>query len=563
MHNSDRFIAARDFLLQSRDDWETAHREFRWPQVDEFNWAIDYFDRIAEDNQAPALRVVNDANLDVTVSYAEMAKRSSQVANFIQSRDVKPGDRILIALGNCVALWESMLAVIKLGTVMIPTATLLSGEELQQRMQRGRVKCVITHAHLTDRFAGCAQDIVRIAIGEPTPGWINYAETTSAPESLTSRPPTRSDSPLFLYFTSGTTSQPKLVEHSHISYPVGHLSTLYWLGLKPGDTHLNLSSPGWAKHAWSCVFAPWNAQSCVLAYQFDRFESRALLTMLVRCAVSTFCAPPTVWRMLIQHDLKSWPVRLREVISAGEPLNAEVIDRVREAWSLTIRDGFGQTETTAAVANSPGQPVKAGSMGRALPGYRIVLLDGDGQESEEGEICVDLSNRPIGLMNGYSDDAEQTGVVMRDGFFHTGDVATRDADGYFTYVGRTDDVFKSSDYRISPFELESVLIEHAAVAEAAVVPSPDPVRLSIPKAFIVLAAGFSADAQTAQSIFQYVRNRVSPFKRIRCIEFSELPKTLSGKIRRVELRRSENQRRKGERARDNEYWEDQCAGADQ
>lgn len=556
MDNFDRFIAARDFLLRTRADWETAYRDFEWPQVEAFNWATDYFDRIAEGNLAPALRVVNDAALDVTVSYAEMAQRSSQVANFLQSLGVSPGDRVLIALGNCVALWESMLAVIKLGAVMVPTTTLLGRDELLLRVQRGRVKCVITHAHLTDRFAGGNSGVIGIAVGDTVPGWMNFVDTAGRAATHSPRRVSRSDSPLFLYFTSGTTSQPKLVEHSHVSYPIGHLSTMYWLGLQPGDTHLNLSSPGWAKHAWSCVFAPWNAQSCVLAYQFDRFDAAALLNVLVRCNVSTFCAPPTVWRLLIQRELKNWPVHLRETISAGEPLNAEVIDQVREAWSLTIRDGFGQTETTAAIANSPGQPVKPGSMGRPLPGYRIVLLDGEGQEGDEGEICVDLANRPIGVMNGYSEDEVQTAVVMRDGYFHTGDVATRAADGFFTYVGRTDDVFKSSDYRISPFELESVLIEHAAVAEAAVVPSPDAVRLSIPKAFISLAAGFSADAHTAQSIFEHVRNRVSPYKRIRCIEFSELPKTISGKIRRVELRRSESDRDVKDRSRANEYWEE-------
>jgi acetyl-CoA synthetase len=359
-----------------------------------------------------------------------------------------------------------------------------------------------------------------------------------------------------LYFTSGTTAKPKLVEHSHASYPVGHLSTMYWLGLKPGDVHLNLSSPGWAKHAWSCMFAPWNAQSCVLGYQFERFDAGRLLDQIARCSVTTFCAPPTVWRMLIQQDLRRWPVALREVMSAGEPLNPEVIDRVRDAWKLTIRDGFGQTETTAVVGNPPGQPVKSGSMGRPLPGYRIALLDVDGHPSSEGEICIELSTRPVGLMNGYRDDADQAATATRGGFYHTGDVASRDAQGYLTYVGRMDDVFKSSDYRISPFELESVLIEHAAVAEAAVVPSPDPVRLHVPKAFVVLAPGFEANAEMARSILQHVRERVSPYKRVRRIEFRELPKTISGKIRRAELRRIESQRVSGDPRGEHEFWEE-------
>jgi acetyl-CoA synthetase len=331
---------------------------------------------------------------------------------------------------------------------------------------------------------------------------------------------------------------------------------MYWLGLKPGDVHLNLSSPGWAKHAWSSLFAPWNAAATVLAYHYERFDARALLGQLVRCGVTSFCAPPTVWRMLIQNDLRASRVSLREAASAGEPLNPEVIAQVRDAWGITIRDGFGQTETTAQVGNSPGQPVKPGSMGRPLPGYPIVLLDADGRASEEGEICIDLAQRPLGLMQGYLDDPARNASAMGDGYYHTGDVAARDSDGYLTYVGRMDDVFKSSDYRISPFELESVLIEHPAVAEAAVVPSPDPLRLSVPKAFVVLAANCSPDADTARSILKHVRERVSPFQRIRRIEFANLPKTISGKIRRVELRKLEEAREAGGTRRAQEYWEE-------
>ncbi|HLY53038.1 MAG TPA: AMP-binding protein, partial [Steroidobacteraceae bacterium] len=292
------------------------------------------------------------------------------------------------------------------------------------------------------------------------------------------------------------------------------------------------------------------------AYHYERFDARELLRHLVRCRVTTFCAPPTVWRMLIQHDLSAAAVSLREVASAGEPLNPEVIERVRAAWGLTIRDGFGQTETTAQVGNPPGQPVKPGSMGRPLPGFPVVLIDAQGRLAEEGEICIDLKARPLGLMQGYLDDAERNASVMGDGYYHTGDVAARDAAGYLTYVGRMDDVFKSSDYRISPFELESVLIEHPAVAEAAVVPSPDALRLSVPKAFIALAAGRTPDADTARSILEHVRARVSPYKRIRRIEFASLPKTISGKIRRVELRKGEEARAAGSARRPQEFWEE-------
>jgi acetyl-CoA synthetase len=550
------FVAARDQLLACGSDHARARAEFRWPRLTHFNWARDYVDRIAAGNERPALKVIDDAGLDLELSYAELARRSHQVANHLQALGVRPGDRVLIMLGNVVALWETMLGVIRLGAVMIPATTLLQHDDLADRLERGRVKAIVADGALAGRFDGLAGAPLRIAVGEAPPGWASFADSRQSPGVHQPLAPTRADDLMLLYFTSGTTAKPKLVAHTHVSYPVGHLSTLYWLGLRPGDVHLNLSSPGWAKHAWSCLFAPWNAEATVVAYQYERFSARSLLDQLVRARVTTFCAPPTVWRMLIQEDLKRWRVALREVVGAGEPLNPEVIEQVEAAWGLKIRDGFGQTETTAVVGNSPGQPVRAGSMGRPLPGYQVVLVAADGAVGEEGEICLDLAERPIGLMQGYLDDAERTAEAMRDGYYHTGDVATRDADGYLTYVGRMDDVFKSSDYRISPFELESVLIEHPAVAEAAVVPSPDPLRLVVPKAFVVLAGGAAPDAATARSIFAHVRARVSPFKRVRRLEFADLPKTISGKIRRVELRRAELARAAGAARRPGEFWEE-------
>ena len=310
--------------------------------------------------------------------------------------------------------------------------------------------------------------------------------------------------------------------------------------------HLNISSPGWAKHAWSCVFAPWNAGACVFIHDVPRFKPQALLEVLARYPVTSLCAPPTVWRMLIQEDLAAYRERLqlRELVGAGEPLNPEIIDSLQAAWGLTLRDGFGQSETTALVGNTPGQPLKPGSMGRPLPGCHIELLDADGRPGDDGEVALALQPRPAGLMLGYEDSPEKTAEVMRDGHYRTGDTAVRDAEGYITFVGRADDVFKSADYRISPFELESALIEHPAVMEVAVVPSPDPLRLSVPKAFVILASGHSPSPELAQELLGFARGCLSPYKRVRRLQFvSELPKTLSGKIRRIELRLSEAQRR--------------------
>jgi len=538
--DAEAFQAARSFLLAHRADYATAYDTFRWPRLTEFNWALDWFDQLAGDADQAALWIVEQDGSEHRLSYAEMSRRSNQVANWLRAQGVRRGDRLILMLGNQVELWETILAAIKLGAVMIPATPLLQPDDLRDRIERGQARHVVVGSGDTAKFAGVAGNYTRIAVGEAVDGWLSYDQAYGSGVRFDREGTTRADDPLLLYFTSGTTAQPKLVEHSHVSYPVGHLSTMYWIGLQPGDVHLNISSPGWAKHAWSNVFAPWNAGACVFLYNYSRFDPARLMAEMDRCGVTTFCAPPTVWRMLIQAELRQLRTPPREIVGAGEPLNPEVIERVRRGWGVTIRDGFGQTETTVQIANTPGQTLKPGSMGRPAPGYVVTLIDPlTGEPADEGEICLDLSARPLGLMVGYRDDKERTERAMAGGFYHTGDIGMLDADGYITYVGRTDDVFKASDYRISPFELESVLIEHEAVAEAAVVPSPDPVRLAVPKAFIVLAPGWEPTAQTAQAIFGYCRDHLAPYKRIRRLEFADLPKTISGKIRRVELRAGE------------------------
>ena len=565
------YRAARDLLLQHREDYDAARSQFCWPELDEFNWALDWFDLIAAEHpDTGALRVVTEDS-DTRLSYAELAARSNQVANWLRGLGVGRGDRVLLMLGNIAPLWEVILAAMKLGAVMIPASTLLGPEDLADRIARGDVRHVITEAALTPRFHGLTGSWTRIAVGDgAADGWLAYSGSFQLKDEFAADGPTRATDPLLLYFTSGTTSQPKLVEHTHASYPAGHLSTMYWIGLQPGDVHLNISSPGWAKHAWSNVFAPWIASATALILGHERFSAAALLDAIPACGVTSLCAPPTVWRMLVQADLADTDVRsLRECVGAGEPLNPEIIEQVRRAWNITVRDGYGQTETTAQIGNPPGQPVRLGSMGRELPGYEITLVDPlTGEPAEEGEICLELARRPLGLMTGYRGDPERAADAMRGGYYHTGDVAARDADGYITYVGRTDDLFKASDYRISPFELESVLIEHEAVAEAAVVPSPDPLRLAVPKAYVVLAAGFDPSADTALAILAYARERLAPYKRIRRLEFADLPKTISGKIRRVELRAQEDDRHAAAGASGAarasrgaaEFWEDDFPG---
>jgi acetyl-CoA synthetase len=556
---ADVFRAARDFLLAHRDDYATAYAGFQWPKLERFNWALDWFDAIAAGDRRnqTALWVAYEDGRQDKLTFAGLAERSARMANYYRSLGVRRGDRVLLMLGNIPPLWETMLAMMKLGAVIIPATTLLTSNDVADRIARGRVRHIVCAAELAAKIEPACADCTRISIGGKVPGWHEYEQGYSAPPVFQPEGVTSANDPLQLYFTSGTTAKPKLVMHSHTSYPVGHLSTMYWIGIKPGDIHCNLSSPGWAKHAWSCFFAPWNAEATVFVINQSRFNARGLLDALTGCGVTTFCAPPTVWRMLITESLSDWKVRLRELASAGEPLNPEVIEQVRTAWGLTIRDGYGQTETSAQVGNPPGQKLKVGAMGRPLPGYHVRLLNAEEKDADEGELCLPLDPPPAALMPGYQGDDGNL-IPLEGPVYRTGDVVQRDSDGYLTFVGRADDVFKASDYRISPFEVESALIEHADVVECAVVPSPDPLRHALVKAFVTLRAGCAPSRETALSIFRHSRKVLAPYKRVRRLEFVDLPKTISGKIRRVQLRMVEAERAAGATAQ-NEFREEDFA----
>ena len=576
---TDQFRAARDQLLRLRTDLDAAHQEFEWPRFTHFNFALDWFDALGHGDEADreALVIVEEDGTETRRTYRDLSVRSAQLATWLREQGVQRGDRVIMMLGNQVELWETMLACTKLGAPMIPTTVMLGPADLRDRVERGKATWVVTSRSNAQKFAEVPGDFTIIAVDDQpdfrkpvppsvlpsnpaTPSTsrsdddaaphpersasvgehpvIHFADSYSGPESFDVLEPSPADDPLLLYFTSGTTSLPKLVEHTNTTYPVGHLSTMYWIGLEPGDVHLNVASPGWGKHAWSNFFAPFIAGATVFLYNYSRFDARALMDQMDREGVTSFCAPPTVWRMLIQSDLSHLKNPPQKTVSAGEPLNPEIISRVKQAWGTDIRDGYGQTESSLQIANTPGMPVKPGAMGRALPGYETVLIDtATGEErTDEGELCLRLDPRPISLTPGYHGDPEKTAEAFRDGVYHTGDVVSQDENGVFTYVGRADDVFKASDYRLSPFELESVVIEHPAVVEVAVVPSPDPIRLAVPKAYVVLSSGYEPTAETAESILHHCRVNLAAYKRVRRLEFYELPKTISGKIRRVELR---------------------------
>jgi acetyl-CoA synthetase len=540
------FTDARDLLLGHPTDYLHVRSRFRWPILDEFNWALDVFDPMAAGNHQMALGFADPNGIGLSRSFDQMSRRSNQVANLLRDRGVKRGDRLLLMLPNSIALWETILAAIKVGAVIIPAAPQLTRPDLEDRFARGDARHVVTDRDGYGKVGALGEGGVRLLVDGDAPGWLGFSIADGASPAFEPAGVTRATDPLLLYFTSGTTAKPKLVLHTHASYPIGHLVTMYWLGVRPGDRHLNISSPGWAKHAYSSLFAPWNAGASIVVFAPPRPDPKTVLETIAAAEVTTFCGPPTLWRMLINEDLAACPHRLRELLSAGEPLNPEVIDRVRAAWDLTIREGYGQTETTLLVGSFPGQIIKPGSMGLPAPGYSIALRPPPGsptdQAETEGELTVGLDPVPVGLMVGYLDDPSKMATARAEGFYRTGDVATVDADGYFTYVGRSDDVFKSAGYRLSPFELESVLIEHPAIAEAAVTESPDPVRGLVPKAFVALRAGHQADRNLALDVLRFVRGRVPPYKRIRRLEFAELPKTISGKIRRVELRLAERRR---------------------
>lgn len=544
------YRAARDQLFALRGEHDRAVAEFRYPDVgDRFCWAVDWFDAIARGNDRAALTVVAEDGASQTVSFDEMAHRSDRIAAWLSGLGIKRGQAVLVMLGNQVEMWEAVLGIMKLGAVIMPTATAVGPEELADRIRRGGAAAVITNAADISTFDEVPGDFLRIAVGAAEAGvdsWHDLGDAAAVETGPAPHPGTAPSDPLLYYFTSGTTSRPKLVQHTQVSYPVGHLSTVYWLGLQQGDVHLNISSPGWAKHAWSSIFAPWIAEATIFVLSYSRFEADSLMRVLGTHEVTSMCAPPTVWRMLVNGDLSGGPGALREIVGAGEPLNPEVIEQIERAWGLTIRDGFGQTETTASVGNTPGSPLRLGSMGRPLPGVPVAIVNPATDEvvtgAGEGEICLDRRQRPVSLMAGYlTEDGPLVEGRMAEGrWYHTGDVASVDDDGYITYIGRTDDIFKASDYKISPFELESVLIEHPAVAEAAVVPAPDPVRLAVPKAYVSLAPGYEPGANVAKDVLGHARARLAPWQRVRRIEFALLPKTISGKIRRVELRGREN-----------------------
>ena len=542
---------------------------------EEFNWAREIFEgrHLTRSPDRPALIWADDRDHEVRLTYRQFVESGNRLLNLLRRLGLKEQQSLFVMLPVYPEVWLSYFAAIKGGFVLVPAATILAPSDIEYRFRQLHPGAV-----LADPVSAKKVDWAEMSTGRPIPvklitggvrpGWTSV--DASRTESTDARAAaTRSSDPLFLFFTSGTTGLPKIVTHTHTSYPIGHLTTSAWVGVKPGDVHSNISQAGWAKFAWSSFFAPWNVGATSFSFHYSgRFDAPRQLQELEDHAVTTFCAPPTVWRMFILEDLSQYRFRFRECVSAGEPLNPEVIDAWRKGTGVTLRDGYGQTESTLMVGNLPGREIKPGSVGWPSFLYDVHVVDehgGEAKTGKEGNIAVRLTPHPPGLFAGYLGAAPEVNAKAFHGeWYFTGDRAYRDAEGRFWFVGRADDVIKSSDYRIGPFEVESALTEHPAVAEAAVIGSPDPIRGALVKAFIILKPGQVPSADLARDIFLFCRTRLAHYKIPRILEFStELPKTISGKIRRTELRSTETEARKKKEHRLQEFFYSEVVKADE
>jgi acetyl-CoA synthetase/medium-chain acyl-CoA synthetase len=514
-----------------------------------FNFARDVVEVWARRTpDAPALWWVDETGGGETrLTFAQLDEQCRCAASFFRNSGVRRGDRVLVMLPRIPQWWVAMLGLTRLGAVAIPGTPLLTPRDVAYRISAAGVSAVVTDgagAQKTGDFRG-----VRIAVGaadDRRHGWFDFdSGVAQAPPDLDSES-TPADSPAIIYFTSGTTGPPKMVLHTQASYGMGHRATgELWLDLRPNDLHWNLSDTGWAKAAWSSFYGPWHMGACVFTTAASgKFDPEIALNILADYSITTWCAPPTALRLIVRQDLSRWKFpHLRHCVSAGEPLNPEVISLWKQATGLTIYEGYGQTETIVLVGNfrSRNEAVRPGSMGRPTPGFHLAILDANLNplpDGREGELAIRVKpDRPLGLFREYWQNPDENAARFRGDWYLTGDVARRDADGYFWFVGRADDVIKSAGYRIGPFEVESALVEHDAVVEAAVVGKPDDVRGHIVKAFVVLGKGFAPSETLKAELQDHCRRLTAPYKYPREIEFvAELPKTISGKIRRIELR---------------------------
>ena len=518
-----------------------------------FNFAFDVVDALAEKNpdKNALIYVDNDLN-DRYFTFAEMKKYSNMTANYFRSLGIKKGDRVMLVLKRHYQFWFSILALHKIGAIVIPATNLLVEHDFDYRFKAAGVSAIVCTgdgdvAHQAELGANnCDFPILKIMAHGHREGWLDFDKGISEQSDIFERPAADETAcgsePMLMYFTSGTTGYPKIAMHNH-KYPLGHFITArYWHNVDPNGVHLTISDTGWAKALWGKLYGQWLSETCIFVYDFEKFDANKILPMFAKYHITTFCAPPTMYRFFIKEDLSKFDLSsIKYATVAGEALNPEVYNQFLEATGVKLMEGFGQTETTLAIGNFVGMNAKPGSMGIPSVNYNIDILLPDGtsaKDGETGEICVRTENgNPCGLFMEYYNAEDKTKEAWHDGVYHTGDTAWRDEDGYFWYVGRVDDLIKSSGYRIGPFEIESVIMELPYVLECAVTAAPDEIRGQVVKASIVLTKGTVGTDELKKEVQTYVKKRTAPYKYPRIVEFmEELPKTISGKIRRVELK---------------------------
>lgn len=538
-------------MTHNMTDYNKTYAEFKWDVPEYFNFAGDVIDKWAtQDPNKLAMHWINDDGLEAKRTFMDFSKASKRLCNVLSQQGVKRGDVVMIVLGRSIEWWEVFTACIRMGVVIAPGTTQLTSKDMEYRVNTSKAACFITdnaNASKLDEVADkCPSLKCKLVIGGDRTGWMNYSQVVGAASDVFETAKTAKDEEAIVYFTSGTVGFPKMALHTHTSYPLGHQVTgKYWLDLKPEDMHWNISDTGWAKAAWSSYFGPWFCGAAQFVHCTDRFDPKKTLELLSQYPVTTMCGAPTIYRMLVLQPLSDYKFpTLRHCVGAGEPLNPEIIEVWKKATGCTIRDGYGQTETVLLCGSFPCIEPRFGSMGKPTPGFDLQVIDNDGvivPANTEGDIAVRVKpTRPLGLFKEYWKEPERTANAFKGDWYLTGDRAYRDEDGYFWFVGRADDVILTSGYRIGPFEVESALIEHPAVAESAVVSSPDETRGEVVKAFVILAPGYTGSEALAKELQEHVKKVTAPYKYPRKIDFvTALPKTVSGKIRRVELRNAE------------------------
>jgi len=530
-------------------DYQKEFASFSWPRPTHYNFANDVIDVWAADETKLAMVWVDDDGNSESRTFSDISKASKKLCNVMTSAGVQRGDTIVLILGRKIAWWEILTASIRMGTVISPGTTQLSTKDIAYRINTAQASCVITDADNASKVdqiqSECDTLKTKILVDGDLDTWVDYSTEMSSASDHFDSVNTAADDEALCYFTSGTTGYPKMTMHTH-NYAIGHQNTgKYWLNLNSEDLHWNISDTGWAKAAWSSYFGPWNCGAAVFVHDSKGFSASDTLNMFSKHPITTVCGAPTIYRLLVLEDLDTVDFgSLRHSVGAGEPLNPEVIDVWKNATGLTIRDGYGQTESTILCGNFIGIEPRFGSMGKPTPGIDLTVIDEQGNvlpANQEGDIAVRVHpQKPPGLFKEYKNEPEKTAKSFRGEWYLTNDRAYVDDDGYFWFVGRDDDVILSSGYRIGPFEVESALLEHDAVIESAVVSSPDKKRGELVKAFIILASGYEPSDTLIEELQNYVKKVTAPYKYPRKIEFvTTLPKTVSGKIRRVELREAE------------------------